>query len=115
MSNDMPEEIWIAENEMYKCGGLPKYIATEIPIFPQIETKYIRADLVPQWHPIETAPKPSGQVILATPRNLGGYDVVNGHWFRTENKWVYDCHFAPDRQPTHWMPLPQPPQEKEDH
>lgn len=80
----------------------------------QAENERLRNQVVPEgWQDISTAPKPSGQVILAAINQFGRYEVANGHWYATYNKWVYDCHFPPKAQPTHWMPLPQPPTEKE--
>lgn len=55
-----------------------------------------------RWRPIDSAPKPSGQILL-----VADGKVYNGHWYSTYNKWVYDCHFSTDKQPTHWMPLPE--------
>lgn len=63
------------------------------------------------WQPIETAPK-LGQLLLAAKNRLGGYEVANGHWYKLDAKWVYDCHFGPTSQPEYWMPLPAPPVKK---
>jgi hypothetical protein len=62
------------------------------------------------WQPIETAPK-YGESIL-----LGNADeVAEGFW--TGKKWVlvggdYWNVRAFYNQPTHWMPLPEPPKEE---
>lgn len=64
------------------------------------------------WQPIETAPK-DGAVLLAWEpgfyQGKGGCALVT--WFR--GKWAtvaasvsWDCH------PSHWMPLPEPPEPK---
>lgn len=63
--------------------------------------KYIRADLVPQWQPIETAPRDGtflalnydGIVHQATMTKHGPYSVTSKSFMSA----------------THWMPLPTPP------
>mgnify|MGYP001340724877 CR=1 FL=1 len=62
------------------------------------------------WQPIESAPQ-DGVGILA----VSGNWIVTMHWHRNANCWA-DCgpsyaRIPVDEQPTHWMPLPQPPQE----
>ena len=62
-----------------------------------------------EWQPIETAPK-DGHAILASDPAWHGVPCPmfwNGeewqHWFRSELYGAYD--------PTHWMPLPAPPEQ----
>jgi hypothetical protein len=72
--------------------------------------EYIRADLVPQWQPIETAPKDGAWVIC-----LVGGDAIegvmrNGRWnYISLNSHGCGCCGDDDPEPTHWMPLPAPP------
>ena len=72
------------------------------------------------WQPIETAPKDGTSVLL-----FGPLGVVLGRWcdaqrdtedfykrhqllnFFSHTGWSYD--FVDQHQPTHWMPLPEPP------
>jgi hypothetical protein len=67
------------------------------------------------WQPIETAPK-DGTAILLWPYNPGdayggyalkevalGYYTPDEEWFNPEQR----CPF----EPTHWMPLPEPPED----
>ena len=66
---------------------------------------------VPAWMPIETAPK-DGQCLLWVDTDDGGEVMTllrdsNGCWLY-EGKPVYSASFY--IEPTHWMPLPQPPQ-----
>lgn len=60
------------------------------------------------WQPIETAPKDGTRVLLHTP-DTHRYSPVLGSWSDFEERWeewgdYYPCY------PTHWMPLPEPPE-----
>lgn len=69
-----------------------------------------------EWKPIETAPK-SKDLLLFCPR----CGVVVGRWDRDTYASVPKPYWTNDRvrifgirgtrldQPTHWMPIPQPP------
>lgn len=65
------------------------------------------------WRPIETAPKDGSLVDLW----VGGHRVPDCHWTGViwySPHWKYDCgaEIDPargDPDPTHWMPLPDPP------
>jgi len=68
------------------------------------------------WRPIETAPK-DGSTILLAERTWGGNLVVTpGRWFEDEQGWwehgSHPTDYADQRidHPTHWMPLPSPPE-----
>jgi hypothetical protein len=73
----------------------------------EIERKLEAA--LPQWQPIETAPKDNTPILVPTNAHSDGIVIVR--WY-TYNRlaawrdWDEDVHF-----PTHWMPLPQPPGE----
>ena len=61
------------------------------------------------WQPIETAPKDGTWILVYTPENeefKGGHSVAT--W--AMNTWIYDGMCPEEWPPTHWMPLPQPPQ-----
>lgn len=74
-----------------------------------------RIEAATQWRPIDTAPNPSGQVLLAVyNKAFSSYEVYNRHWYKLENRWVYDCHiFGQKGQPEFWLPLPAAPEIKE--
>lgn len=65
------------------------------------------------WQPIETAPK-TGTVLLAykSKVRMGQWDEQKYHK-RPKPFWRYigpwGDTYARDNQPTHWMPLPEPP------
>jgi len=73
------------------------------------DAEYIRADLVPQWKPIETAPinvlvdiwvkaKRSDESGRFTDYTL----LSDGTWFGARRMYSTD-------KPTHWQPRPTPP------
>lgn len=67
--------------------------------------KYIRADLVSEWLPIETAPK-DGKTILA----FLDSDICIVYWDKRYGSWrEAGTHEFLEDYFTHWMPLPKPP------
>jgi hypothetical protein len=75
------------------------------------------------WQPIETAPK-DGTRILIWDDDEGGYEI--GFWSSNHESWLDNdiCDGDPGKywpgdllgntifEPTHWMPLPEPPAAK---
>lgn len=72
-----------------------------------------------KWHPIETAPKDGSNII-----GYNGEDVAEMVWedWPDDNRHVgwcragfesggmlYETHNRMEPEPTHWMPLPKPP------
>lgn len=90
-------------------------------------TAVMQSKEVPQWQPIETAPKDGTEIIGAFYRDYGGGSTSSyGPWTvawdgkKWRSSWdkaevvEYMSDFGteykePDIQPTHWMPLPNPP------
>jgi len=85
-----------------------------------------------EWQPIETAPK-DGYFLVYCPETLPEYEDYDegGIWYRelineptpefiavAMRNWDWNgeihafapFHFAEEGKPTHWMPLPPPPQ-----
>jgi hypothetical protein len=59
----------------------------------------------PQWQPIETAPKDGSIIIVAAPA------VGAARWSHFREPAGYWEWFSGGRcRPTHWMPLPSPPE-----
>ena len=59
-----------------------------------------------EWQPIETAPKDGTPILLLikSPRNAIQASFSGSCWV---DCW---CAFVDPYEPTHWMPLPSPPQ-----
>jgi Protein of unknown function (DUF551) len=67
-----------------------------------------------EWQPIETAHKAKGFLLLWYPvLAFGEWDGMYciGLWSEKEQRWVnaHNINSQFDREPTHWMPLPEPP------
>lgn len=59
------------------------------------------------WQPIETASKDGVTIVLYGAK--GRYKIVIGKWVANWNQWQSQPGAWPV-YPTHWMPLPEPPQ-----
>ncbi|QEL18756.1 hypothetical protein PX52LOC_05793 [Limnoglobus roseus] len=62
------------------------------------------------WQPIETAPKDGTEVLLLShPAAMLPPDYAVAYWDEVDEVWYWN---KPKRFlcPTHWMPLPAPPQ-----
>lgn len=59
------------------------------------------------WQPIETAPVDGTRVLLFVPP----YGAMSGHFdkYGTGRRWNAHSAINREAQPTHWMPLPEPP------
>ena len=69
------------------------------------DIEYIRTDLVPQWQPIETAPKHYLKILILYSSEgvqIGWFSTLHKRWLTAEGKDVW-------AEPTHWMPLPALP------
>lgn len=86
------------------------------------------AQAVPEWQPIETAPKDGRTLLLGKRTAMGRWRTMRGQWFTQElinEEWEnpddaevgwYETAVEPDdplncwaTSPTHWMPLPVAP------
>lgn len=70
-------------------------------------------DGVPSWQPIETAPRDQSWVLLwsrdCDPAfGVFRWDIEDDEWVSDEkaDRWVESQSYGP----THWMPLPSPPE-----
>jgi disulfide bond formation protein DsbB len=58
------------------------------------------------WQPIETAPRDGTRILLFIPGFIGD-KIWTGLWANAWFTSIGKCD--PDEQPSHWMPLPEPP------
>src|SRR6266550_5689571 len=58
------------------------------------------------WQPIETAPR-DGTMILIGRWDRGLATIYSDHWAEDPGCW---CDSSGSFLPTHWMPLPHPPE-----
>ena len=65
-----------------------------------------------EWQPIETAPK-DGTLILGAWQCLNKTWDMNAMFYSEEggDGWWVEYHGDYQHDPTHWMPLPEPPKE----
>lgn len=85
-----------------QCGGQAHLYNPQLPIGQSV----VMTAPESAWRPIETAPRSGIAILLWQPWESGRDCTVIGHY---ANGWV-DRHceeFQPE--PTHWMPLPAPP------
>jgi hypothetical protein len=64
------------------------------------------------WQPIDTAPKTERHVLLAGPGLDGAGPYVADGYFQRDSPamtWVLFTNRSRVGEPTHWMPLPEPP------
>ena len=64
---------------------------------------------LPEWQPIETAPKNGTEIVLVVTDGFVGQLAFNAHWVRNRNGGECWSVALPGTTPTHWMPLPDPP------
>lgn len=76
----------------------------------------LHAGIVPQWQPIETAPK-DGTSVLVYDKSwcCGGPKISTSRWIAYKQRdgslvWSVKGGFSGVTQATHWMPLPKGPE-----
>lgn len=68
------------------------------------------------WQPIETAPKDNTDILLWNGRfvSVGRWNICEFYtraqpYWATERGYMFGVQYDRACQPTHWMPLPEPP------
>jgi len=112
MSDDtMPKEIWALHYESSMGHG--EWHDYQ-PFAPGMGTKYIRADFVPQWQPIETAPNDGKtKALYGCFKEKKWYECISKRGNGVGGKHVnVPTGFRSYTGATHWMPLPKPPEKE---
>jgi len=71
--SDAPERVWHTIDRRGKISGSPDAHVRPCDEVSDAYVEYIRADLVPQWQPIVTAPMDGTQI-------LGAWQCLNKTW-----------------------------------
>ena len=124
--DDIPQDVWDAARstyeELFRIGA---FRGAGVVVDPQATiARAIMAErerCVGKWLPIESAPKDRTAIIVAVPDkdrasfHVGEayFDPETGDWWWAGIDWS-DYHTGPISEvnfhlPTHWMPLPPPP------
>jgi len=73
-----------------------------------------------EWKPIATGPKDGGYVLLSNQDGtwVGKYEGVYQSGYKPDNPWISvmlnhrHMVYGASHVPSHWMPLPSPPEER---
>ena len=71
----------------------------------------------PRWIPVsERLPETGVDVLVKFPQNMAVASIDIGEWVvNSGDGWCTDINLAGgEKNPTHWMPLPEPPKEDDD-
>lgn len=100
----VPERIWIHAPELELFNREPCDCGHDV--------EFVRADSrpsapAPEWQPIETAPKDGRDVLLSEGRTVWVDEwIING----PDSCWMMCDQWEEPATPTHWTPLPAPPE-----
>lgn len=64
-----------------------------------------------EWQPIETAPKDGEDFLALFLFDDGSFRYDVSRWCDARELFTAGRPFEEDTQPTHWMPLPEPPKD----
>ena len=104
------DEIWAYRSDIEDHPGLITGSFSTQDLGEENGIRYVHADLVPTWQPIETAPK-DGTNILLCDGDAGDSPQFTGHWVADEQAWwgwESECEMLAFC-PSHWKPLSEPP------
>lgn len=65
--------------------------------------------LASEWQPIETAPRDEFVIVMSLNEDGQPAHVQQGRFFTAIGQWVMTFGNSRTPDPTHWMPLPEPP------
>ena len=83
---------------------------------PKDDAEIIIAEVAkPRWIPVtERLPETGADVLVMFPHNMAVASRDMGEWVvNSGDGWCTDVNISDDeKEPTHWMPLPEPPKEE---
>lgn len=97
--SDFPDYIYAFEAERFEAGPV-RVIADDIPGYDGKYIEYIRADLVPQWKPIESVPLNMPVLAVVRHQPEHGRVAIVGSSNPDSLKMYY----------SYWMPIPKVPE-----
>lgn len=121
-----------AGHPLHGAGTLGRLFEARAELFAAIDALATAAQSEPQWMPIETVPKDGRKLMLFYINRAGKARTVlacwltdeeaaesdaddvglEGGWYECIDNWDDYCQVAiHEGEPTHWMPLPQPPKD----
>jgi len=117
MSN-APDRVWLAKNVyggwyVVNPGAVkwhkdsPVYILADLHEQLQAENERLKAQ-IPQWISVEDELPEKGKDVLVYPGFKTGYCHPNGGWFVYLGRKSYSDTIS------HWMPLPEPPENSDE-
>lgn len=102
---DAPEKVHMGISPSENHYGMVYHRPMQWGVKSSVE--YIRADLVDQWQPIETAPTTTPVLVWDE------YWLMRIGYLKLDGYWVTDSPCFEDIEtilnPTHWKKLPKPP------
>jgi hypothetical protein len=122
LGDDRNDELYPPELAENDC----RFIAAAHNAIPALRA-LLAEHAIPEWQPIETAPKDGTWVVLLIPESIQCRDrpkpwVETAQWEKETREWweqvsetrqekrSEDCsHWSCWEDPTHWMPLPEAP------
>lgn len=117
--SEMPAKFWLPEETDFEDNydGIPMsdMLPTSMPM-EDTDVEYTRSDLLPQWVPVSEGLPEIDRPVLVQDADKDNYVA-----FYNGVNWLLDAAIRPEYSViqellwfpvTHWMPLPQPPEEQ---
>jgi hypothetical protein len=113
--------MWSDEEIKAAARDIAHYAAAAAGAHPEVAEHIVPSvrqrlqSAVPRWRPIESAPKDGTPVLILSEHDSGPYISirrwVSANWIGgPASGWADEfCQLRRGLNPTHWMPLPEPP------
>jgi hypothetical protein len=97
----------------YEALGCGKESGFACPASDAAAVLFAAEKLIPKWIPVGERLPEDEQDVLAYFKHEDGSDSMDIGWFSSRcypREWRHYAASARDMNPTHWMPLPEPPE-----